>query len=155
MEGKGIENLVNEAKAAIEELSVEEVKQEIAEGRSTLVDVRDFRERLLQGSIPGAISAPRGMLEWWIDSSSPYHKEEFSPDHRYVLYCSLGWRSALAAKTMKELGYENIAHLEPGFTGWVDAGESVEEITSGGKWFNTKQDIAASIDPSSSDIAEQ
>ena len=150
MAGKGIENLVNEAKAAIEELSVEEVKQEIAEGRSILIDVRDFRERLLQGSIPGAISAPRGMLEWWVDSSSPYHKEEFSPDHRYVLYCSLGWSSALAAKTMKELGYENIAHLEPGFTGGVDAGESVEEITSGGKWFKTKQDIAASIDPSSS-----
>ena len=115
-----------------------------------MIDVRDFRERLLQGSIPGAISAPRGMLEWWVDSSSPYHKEEFSPDNRYVLFCSLGWRSALAAKTMKELGYENIAHLEPGFTGWVDAGESVEEIASGGKWFNTKQDIDVSMDPSSS-----
>ena len=150
MTGKSIENLVTEAKAAIEELSVEEVRQEIDEGCSTLIDVRDFRERLLQGSIPGAISAPRGMLEWWVDSSSPYHKEEFSPDNRYVLFCSLGWRSALAAKTMKELGYENIAHLEPGFTGCVDAGESVEEITSGGKWFNTKQDIAASMDPSSS-----
>ena len=150
MAGKGIENLVNEAKATIEELSVEEVKHEIAEGRSTLIDVRDFRERLLQGSIPGAISAPRGMLEWWVDSSSPYHKEECSPSRRSVRYCSLGWRSALAAKTMKELGYDNVAHLEPGFTGWVDAGESVEEITSGGKWFTTKQDVVASLDPSSS-----
>ena len=88
-----------------------------------------------------------------VDSSSLTIKKA-PPDNRYVL-SSLGWRSALAAKTMKELGYENIAHLEPGFTGWVDAGESVEEITSGGKWFNTKQDIAASMDPSSSGTDEQ
>ena len=152
MSGRTIEDLVNEAKKAIEELSVQETKEEIAGGNSILVDVRDFRERLLQGGIPGAISAPRGMLEWWVDSSSPYYREEFSPEKRYVLYCSLGWRSALATVTMMELGYENVAHLEEGFTGWVDAGETVEEIVAGGKWFNSNQDVITSIGPSKSGI---
>ncbi len=152
MSGRTIEDLVNEAKMAIEELSVQEAKEEIAGGNSILVDVRDFRERLLQGGIPGAISAPRGMLEWWVDSSSPYYREEFSPEKRYVLYCSLGWRSALATVTMMELGYENVAHLEEGFTGWVDAGETVEEIVSGGKWFNSNQDVITSIGSSKSGI---
>ncbi|MBG01032.1 MAG: sulfurtransferase [Acidimicrobiaceae bacterium] len=145
MAKRNISDLVNDAKMSIEELSIQQAKEEIAEGSSILVDVRDFRERLLEGGIPGAISAPRGMLEWWIDSSSPYYREEFSPDRRYILYCSLGWRSALASATMKELGYENVAHIEAGFTGWVDAGEAVEEVTSGGKWFNSNQDVADSI----------
>ena len=145
MSGRKIADLVNKAKISVEELSIQQAKEEIAEGRSILVDVSDFRERLLEGGIPGAISAPRGMLEWWIDSSSPYYREEFSPDRRYILYCSLGWRSALATSTMMEFGYENVAHIEAGFTGWVDAGEEVEEVTSGGKWFNSDLDVAESI----------
>jgi rhodanese-related sulfurtransferase len=152
MTRKTIEDMVNEAKLAIEELSIEELKEEIAASRSILVDVRDFRERLLQGGIPGAISAPRGMLEWWVDSSSPYYREEFSVNNRYIIYCSLGWRSALAAATMMELGYENVAHLESGFTGWVDAGEEVEEVTSGGKWFSTNHDVISSLVPSNTEL---
>lgn len=152
MSNQTIQDLVNAAKSAIEELSIQDAKEEIARGETIVVDIRDFRERLLQGGIPGALSAPRGMLEWWIDSSSPYHREEFSPENRYILYCSLGWRSALATVTMMQLGYENVAHLEAGFTGWVDAGEAVEEITAGGKWFDSKQDVVVSLDTSKSGI---
>ena len=78
MQRTSINDLVKKAKSEIEELSVEELKDEISEKGPVLVDIRDFRERLLEGTIPGAISAPRGMIEWWFDPDSPYHKAEFT-----------------------------------------------------------------------------
>ena len=146
MQRTSINDLVKKAKSEIEELSVEEVKREISEGSSILIDIRDFRERLLEGTIPGAVSAPRGMIEWWFDPDSPYHKEEFTFDQRYVLFCSLGWRSALATSTLKDLGFSNVAHLEQGFTGWVDSNETVEKVTSGEKWFKNQSDIKSSLE---------
>ena len=125
---------------------MEEVKREISEGSTILIDIRDFRERLLEGTIPGAVSAPRGMIEWWFDSDSPYHKEEFTFGRRYVLFCSLGWRSALATSALKDLGFSNVAHLEQGFTGWVDSNETVEKVTSGEKWFKNQSDIKSSLE---------
>ena len=146
MQRTSINDLVKKAKSEIEELSVEEVKREISEGSTILIDIRDFRERLLEGTIPGAVSAPRGMIEWWFDPDSPYHKEEFTFDQRYVLFCSLGWRSALATSALKDLGFSNVAHLEQGFTGWVDSNETVEKVTSGEKWFKNQTDIKSSLE---------
>ncbi len=146
MQRTSINDLVKKAKSEIEELSVEEVKREISEGSSILIDIRDFRERLLEGTIPGAVSAPRGMIEWWFDPDSPYHKEEFTFDQRYVLFCSLGWRSALATSALKDLGFSNVAHLEQGFTGWVDSDQTVEKVTSGEKWFKNQSDIKSSLE---------
>ena len=146
MQRTSINDLVKKAKSEIEELSVEEVKREISEGSTILIDIRDFRERLLEGTIPGAVSAPRGMIEWWFDPDSPYHKEEFTFDQRYVLFCSLGWRSALATSALKGLGFSNVAHLEQGFTGWVDSDQTVEKVTSGEKWFKNQSDIKSSLE---------
>ncbi len=146
MQRTSINDLIKKAKSEIEELSVEEVKDEISEGTVTLIDIRDFRERLLEGTIPGAVSAPRGMIEWWFDPESPYHKEEFTFDQRYVLFCSLGWRSALATSALQDLGFSNVAHLEQGFTGWVDSNETVEKVTSGEKWFKDQSDIKSSLE---------
>jgi len=146
MQRTSINDLVKKAKSEIEELSVKEVKREISEGSTILIDIRDFRERLLEGTIPGAVSAPRGMIEWWFDPDSPYHKEEFTFGQRYVLFCSLGWRSALATSALKDLGFSNVAHLEQGFTGWVDSNEMVEKVTSGEKWFKNQSDIKSSLE---------
>ena len=146
MQRTSINDLVKKAKSEIEELSVEEVKREISEGSTILIDIRDFRERLLEGTIPGAVSAPRGMIEWWFDPDSPYHKEEFTFDQRYVLFCSLGWRSALATSALQDLGFSNVAHLEQGFTGWVDSNQTDEKVTSGEKWFKNQSDIKSSLE---------
>jgi rhodanese-related sulfurtransferase len=123
-----INDLVAAAKARIEELSVEQLQAEIEAGDVTVVDIRDVRERWDKGAIPGARSMPRGMLEFWFDPESPYYREGFDFDHRYVLHCAGGARSALAAVALQELGYRNVAHLEVGFNGWAAAGGAVEEV---------------------------
>lgn len=118
----------------IEELDNDQLRAEIKAQAVTIVDIRDFRERVELGVIPGSVSAPRGMLEFWFDPESPYYKDRYRFDERYVLHCASGWRSALAAKTLVELGYSNVAHLEPGFNGWRDSGGAVEDISSAAKW---------------------
>jgi rhodanese-related sulfurtransferase len=125
---------VDEAKQHLENLSVEEVRREQEEGSAVLVDIRDLRELLLRGAIPGAVHAPRGMLEFWIDPESGYHREEFDPSRRYILYCAAGGRSALAAATMKEMGYGDVAHLEAGFEGWAAAGGEIDDVAARSKW---------------------
>lgn len=134
MTRRTVHDLVAEAKAAIEELTVAELRQEIESGACTVVDIRDFRERIASGSIPGAVSAPRGMLEFWFDPESPYYKDTYRFENRYVFYCASGWRSALATKVLGELGYENVAHLEEGFSGWAGAGEEIEDVASTSRW---------------------
>jgi rhodanese-related sulfurtransferase len=127
-------DMVDEAKAHIENLSPEQVKAEIEAGTATIVDIRDNRELYLKGKLPGALSAPRGMLEFWVDPASEYYRDAFRPDQRYILYCAGGGRSALAAKTMKDMGYEDVAHLEPGFSGWEAAGFEIEDTKATSKW---------------------
>jgi len=134
MTRRTVHDLVNEAKAAIEEISVAELQAEMADGDVTIIDIRDFRERVAVGSVPGAISAPRGMLEFWFDPESPYYRESYQFDNRYVFYCAAGWRSALATKVIGELGYTNVAHLEPGFAGWKQADATIEDVASTSKW---------------------
>ena len=93
-----------------------------------LVDLRDPREREREGTIPGAFSCPRGMLEFWIDPESPYAKAIFAEPRRFVFFCASGWRSALAAKTAQDMGLAKVSHLAGGFTRWREAGGAIEAI---------------------------
>lgn len=118
--------LVQDAKSSIENLTPDQVAAEVAAGNALLVDVRDAPERSANGAIPGAIHASRGMLEFYADPSSPYHKAEFDPRKRVILHCASGGRSALAAQTLKAMGYANVAHLDGGFKAWQAAGKPIE-----------------------------
>lgn len=118
--------LVQDAKGKVENLGVDQVQAELAQGNAVLVDVRDAPE-LAGGSIPGAVHASRGMLEFYADPSSPYHKPELDPGKRVILHCASGGRSALAARTLADLGYGNVAHLDGGFKAWEAAGKPVRK----------------------------
>lgn len=121
---KSAADLVAEAKRRVENLSVEQVESELASGDALLVDIREAEERA-RGAIPGSVHAPRGMLEFYADPTSKYHRAEFEPDRRIIIHCAAGGRSALATATLQEMGYTNVAHLEPGFEGWSKAGKDV------------------------------
>ncbi len=134
-------DMVDEAKGQIDNLSPTELRAELnTDDPPVVVDIRDMRELYLKGKIPGAVHAPRGMLEFWVDPQSEYYRNVFKPEQRYVLYCAGGGRSALAAKTMKDMGYGNIGHLEPGFGGWEDAGMDVEDTSASSKWIPRPSD---------------
>lgn len=120
---KGAMDMVKAAKAEIENLDVEQVAKEL-EGGATLIDIREPGE-VEKGRIPGSVHAPRGMLEFYADETLPYHKPELDRSKRIILSCASGGRSALAVKTLKEMGYENVAHLDGGFNAWRDAGKPV------------------------------
>ena len=122
--------LVAEARQRIENLSVDEAAAELERGDALLVDLREPGERAQHGAIPGAVHAPRGMLEFFADPTTPYHRPEFDPNRRVILHCASGGRSALAADTLKQLGYTDVAHLDGGFTAWKAAGQPVEEAPS-------------------------
>jgi len=118
--------MVAEAKQHIENLTPEQVTQEIDQGDAVLVDLRDSEERLQNGSISGAVHLPRGMLEFYADPSSSSHRPELDPSRRVILHCASGGRSALAAKTLQEMGYGRVAHLDGGINAWKEAGQPVE-----------------------------
>jgi len=118
--------MVAEAKARIENLTVDQVAAERKQGEVLVVDIRDADQRASDGSIPGAVHASRGMLEFYADPTSPYHKPEFDPNGRVILHCASGGRAALAADTLKQMGYSNVAHLDGGFKAWKEAGQAVE-----------------------------
>ena len=120
--------LVADAKQRVENLTADQVVAELAREDALLVDLREPGERVEHGVIPGAVHAPRGMLEFWADPTSSYHRPEFDPTRRVILHCASGGRSALAADTLKHLGYENVAHLDGGITGWKAAGQPVEAV---------------------------
>lgn len=127
MAKKTAAEMVADAKSRIRNLSPDEVAAELSRGNVVVIDVREPQEREENGAIPGSVSAPRGMLEFYADPSSPYHREEFDPDREIILYCSAGSRSALAAATLQKMGYSRVAHLEGGFTAWRDQGLPVEQ----------------------------
>jgi rhodanese-related sulfurtransferase len=119
-------DFVKEAKQRVTNLSVDDVAAELASGDVVLVDVREPEEREQNGSIAGAVFAPRGMLEFWADPSSPYHRPEFDPNRRIIVHCASGGRSALAADVLQQMGYSNVAHLDGGLGAWKAAGKPVE-----------------------------
>ena len=123
---KGYKALVAEAEAAIETLSVEQAKSLRGNENVVFVDLRDPRELEREGRMPGAFHCPRGMLEFWIDPDSPYAKPIFAQDKRFVFFCGGGWRSALAARTAREMGLHPVAHIAGGFGEWKKQGGEVE-----------------------------
>lgn len=118
-------DLVQKAKQEVENLSPEQLRDELRDPKVVLVDIREAEELAQNGKIQGSVHAPRGMLEFYADPSLPYHKPEFDEQKRIVLHCASGGRSALAAKTLKEMGYSNIAHLDGGLKAWKEKGMPV------------------------------
>ncbi len=125
---KGISKLIEEANAVVETLPVTEALKVTKQSDSVIVDLRDIRELYREGRIPGSTHAPRGMLEFWVDPDSPYHKEIFASGKKLVLHCASGWRSALAAKTLQEMGLDNVCHIDGGYKAWKDAGGPTEPL---------------------------
>jgi len=119
---KGVKQLVEEANAEIETVPLDAAKALLEDDSVVFVDIRDVRELDREGMIPGAMHAPRGMLEFWIDPDSPYHKDIFASGKKFLLYCAGAQRSALAAKAIQDMGLKPVAHLEGGFGGWKEAG---------------------------------
>lgn len=126
-----IKDMVAAARAEITELGAAEAIAMLSDPNVVLVDIRDPRELDREGRIPGAFHCTRGMLEFWIDPASPYHKPVFAQDKRFVFFCGSGWRSALATKTAQDMGLAPVAHIEGGFTAWKSAGGPVEHKAAG------------------------
>lgn len=123
---KSAMELVKHAKEQIENLSPSQVKTELDNGNATLIDIREAEELQQNGQIPGSHHAPRGMLEFYADETLPYHRPEFDKNKRMILHCASGGRSALAAATLKEMGYTNVAHLDGGIKAWKEAGMPIK-----------------------------
>ena len=117
--------MVADARARIEEIETKDLIEMVGDPGVVIVDIRDVRERQRSGFIPGSVHAPRGMLEFWIDPESPYFKEIFGEDKKFVFHCASGWRSALSVATLNDMGFE-AAHLKEGFSTWADQGGPVE-----------------------------
>ncbi len=114
--------MVSQARARIEEIETPDLIARLDDPNTVIVDIRDVRERQRVGFIPGSIHAPRGMLEFWIDPDSPYHKDVFAQaGKRYVFHCASGWRSALSVATLQDMGFD-AAHLKEGFSTWEQHG---------------------------------
>ena len=125
---KGIKELCAEAEQEIETLSVAQVLELRDAPDTVLVDIRDIRELWREGTIPGAIHAPRGMLEFWVDPESPYYREDFGSGKKFIFYCAGGLRSALAAQSVHRMGLAPVAHMAGGFSAWVAAeGPTIEK----------------------------
>lgn len=125
---KTADQLVREASAEIETVSIETAKGLLDDSNVAFLDIRDIRELWREGKIPGAIHTPRGMLEFWADPTSEYHREVFASGKKLILYCAAAARSALATKALQDMGQENIAHLEGGFGGWREAGGNIADV---------------------------
>jgi len=125
---KGFRVLVDEAMAQVKTYSVDQVQQRLNDADVQIVDIRDVRE-LAEGTVVGAFHAPRCMLEFWVDPESPYHKKIFANEAKeFILFCGAGWRSALAAKTLQDMGMSNVAHIDGGYAEWVKQGAPTETL---------------------------
>lgn len=127
MAQKSATDMVKEAKQGIENLTPQQAQAEITKGNVIIIDIREPEELKKTGKIAGSINAPRGMLEFYADPTLPSHKPEFDKEKRIILYCASSGRSALAVKTLKEMGYTNVAHIDGGLKAWEAAGLAVEK----------------------------
>jgi len=119
--------MVATARARIEEIAAADAIALVDDPSVQIVDLRDPRERQRSGFIPGSFHCPRGMLEFWVDPDSPYFKEVFAEDKKFVFHCASGWRSALSVATLNDMGFD-AAHITEGFTGWEKAGGPIEQV---------------------------
>jgi rhodanese-related sulfurtransferase len=118
--------MVAQARKRIREIETEDLIERHGDDDLVIVDIRDPRERSRTGYIPGSFHAPRGMIEFWIDPDSPYHKDIFSqPGKTFVFHCASGWRSALTVETLMNMGFD-AAHLKDGFSDWAQKGGPIE-----------------------------
>lgn len=130
---KGYKALLEEAAAQVRTYPVEQAIARLGDPDVQFVDLRDVRELEREGVIPGAFHAPRGMIEFWIDPESPYFKPVFGERKEFIFFCAAGWRSALAAKTVQEMGLEPVADIAGGFKAWKEAGGPTAVRESGKK----------------------
>lgn len=121
----GYKAMLEAARAEIENMPADQAVALLGSPEVVFVDLRDVRELAREGQVPGAFHCPRGMLEFWIDPESPYHKPVFAEPKRFVFYCASGWRSALAAQTAQRMGLGAVAHIDGGFIAWTRAGGPV------------------------------
>ena len=124
----GYKELVARAEAVVKTIPVQKALELHSDVSVVFIDLRDIRELYREGKIPGAVHVPRGMLEFWIDPASPYHKPIFEQDKLFVFYCNLGWRSALAAQVATEMGVAKVCHIDGGFDAWATNGGDVEKV---------------------------
>ncbi len=125
---KGFRALVDEAMAQVTTYSVEQVQARLTDPAVQIVDIRDIRE-LTEGTVVGSFHAPRGMLEFWVDPESPYHKKIFANEAKeFILFCGAGWRSALATKALQDMGMTNVAHIDGGWAEWQKQGAPTETL---------------------------
>jgi rhodanese-related sulfurtransferase len=119
---KSCKQLVEEANAKIHTLSLDQAKDKLGQADVLFIDIRDVRELEREGTIPGAMHAPRGMLEFWVDPDSPYFKPVFAEDKQFILYCQSSWRSALATAALQDMGLNDVCHFEGGYGNWKKSG---------------------------------
>ncbi|MDC0994209.1 MAG: rhodanese-like domain-containing protein [Pseudomonadales bacterium] len=132
--------LAEKEKSNIENLSVDQLKAEMADNKDLLlIDIREIQETIDLGTIPGAIHCARGMLEFWASPASPYYRDYFQEDRRTVVFCAGGGRSVFATKALREMGFTDVAHLEPGFGGWKKAEEPIEDVASTSRWMRKEK----------------
>lgn len=139
---KTVKELCAEAEAQIETWDVQTAIAQRDAADVQLVDIRDVRELWRDGGVPGAVHAPRGMLEFWVDPESKYARPVFQSGKRFVFFCGGGWRSALAAKTVQDMGLAPVCHIRGGFKAWKEAGGPIVPIepklpSAGGKQSQT------------------
>jgi rhodanese-related sulfurtransferase len=131
---------IREIAETIENLDVEDLKRELAEGGDlVLLDLREIQELVDKGTIPGAKHVPRGMLEFWADPASPYARDFFGETKRTIVFCAAGSRSVYAVKALEDMGYTNVAHLASGFGGWESAGEPIHDFSATSRWVRRDQ----------------
>lgn len=122
---KSVMDMVKHAKSGIENLTPDQVAAELSNSNTILFDLRESEELVQNGRIPGSVHAPRGMVEFYADPTTPYYRPEFHTNKRLIFHCAGGGRSALTVAALKEMGYENIAHLDGGIKAWKEAGKPV------------------------------
>ena len=129
MKIKTVKQLVDDAMKVVKTIKPEEVKKLLEDNQDNLlIDIRDIRELWKSGTVDGAKHIPRGMLEFWLDPESPYYKPELKPELTKILFCASNWRSALASKSLMDMGFDNVVHVEGGFQALLDSGIKKKEI---------------------------
>ena len=129
MKIKTVKQLVDDAMKVVKTIKPEEVKKLLEDNQNNLlIDIRDIRELWKSGTVDGAKHIPRGMLEFWLDPESPYYKHELKPELTKILFCASNWRSALASKSLMDMGFDNVVHVEGGYQSMIDFGFKKKEV---------------------------
>jgi rhodanese-related sulfurtransferase len=121
----GYKALLAAADSVVESIEAEKAVTLLNDPKVVIVDIRDVRELEREGRIPNSFHAPRGMLEFWVDPESPYHKPIFAEDKTFIFHCASGWRSLLAAETLQKMGLQPVLNLRGGFAAWKEAGGQI------------------------------